>query len=168
MQLLRPRRNIFSLGNKLNDPQTGAKSYWSILNKLLQKTKIPLIPPILFNGTFITNVYNKATLFNNYFADQYTPINNSSILPPFEYKVNSKIEDISFSEVEIVSIIRSLNSNKAHGWDGISIRMIKICDETIAIPLKIIFDTALKSGNYPDKWKRANIVPIHKKDNKNI
>ena len=25
-----------SLGNKLNDPQTGAKSYWSILNKRLQ------------------------------------------------------------------------------------------------------------------------------------
>ena len=164
MQLL----NIFSLGNKLNDPYTGAKSYWSILNKLLQKIKIPLIPPILFNGTFINNIYNTETLFNNFFADQCTPINNSSIIPPFEYKVNSKIEDISFSEVEIVSIIRSLNSNKAHGWDGISIRMIRICDETIAIPLKIIFDTALKSGNCLGQWKRANIVPIHKKDNKNI
>ena len=35
-----------SLGNKLNDPQTDAKSYWSILNKFLQKKKIPLIPPI--------------------------------------------------------------------------------------------------------------------------
>ena len=37
--------------------------------------------------------------------------------------------------------------------------MIKICDETIAVPLKIIFDTALKSG-YP--------VPVHKKESKNI
>ena len=69
---------------------------------------------------------------------------------------------------KIVSIIRSLNSNKAHGWDGISIRMIKICDETIALPLKIIFDTALKSGSYPNKWKRANVVPVHKKESKNI
>ena len=157
-----------SLGNKLNDPQTGAKSYWSILNKLLQKIKIPLIPPILFNGTFITNVNEKITLFNTFFAEQCTPINNSSTLPPFEYKVNSKIEDVSFSELKIVSIIRSLNSNKAHGWDGISIRMIKICDETVALPLKIIFDTALKSGCYPDKWKRANVVPVHKKESKNI
>ena len=46
--------------------------------------------------------------------------------------------------------------------------MIKICDETIAIPLKIIFDTALESGNYPNKWKSAYMFPIHKKDNKNI
>ena len=182
---------LHSLGNKLNDPQTGAKSYWSILNKLLQKIKIPLIPPILSNGTFITNVSEKITLFNTFFADQCTPIINSStlspflkisrdvdlsinfrvheyILSPFEYKVNIKIEDVSFSELGILSIIRSLNSNKAHGWDGISIRMIKICDETISLPLKIIFDTAFKSGSFPDKWKRANVVPVHKKGSKNI
>ena len=55
---------LHSLGNKLNDPQTGAKSYWSILNRLRQKNKIPLIPPILSNGAFITNVYEKITLFN--------------------------------------------------------------------------------------------------------
>ena len=35
-------------------------------------------------------------------------------------------------------------------------------------PLKIIFDTAFKSGIYPDKWKRANVVPVHKKESKNI
>ena len=46
--------------------------------------------------------------------------------------------------------------------------MIKICDETIALPLKIIFDTALKSGSYPDKWKRANVVPVYKKESKNM
>ena len=60
---------LHSLCNKLNDPQTGAKSYWSILNKLLKNIKIPLIPPILSNGTFITNVYEKITLFNTNFAD---------------------------------------------------------------------------------------------------
>ena len=43
---------LHSLGKKLNDPQIGAKSYWSILNKLLQTNKIPLIPHILSNGKF--------------------------------------------------------------------------------------------------------------------
>ena len=28
---------LHSLGNKLNDPQTGAKSYWSILNNISSK-----------------------------------------------------------------------------------------------------------------------------------
>ena len=41
--------------------------------------------------------------------------------------------------------------------------MVKMCDESIAYPLKMIFETALKSGIYPDKWKKANVVPVHKK-----
>ena len=160
---------LSSLGNKLNDPQTGAKSYWSILNKFLQKKKIPLIPPILVNGTFITKICEKITIFNRFFADQCTLINNNNnTLPPFEYKVNSKFDNIAFTENEIISIIRSLNHNKAHGWDAISIRMIKICDESIVIPLKLIFESALKFGVYPDKWKKANVIPVHKKESKNL
>ena len=127
------------LGDKLNDPQTYVKSYWSILNKFLKKKRIPLIPPILSNGTFITNVCEKVMLFNSFFANQCTLINNTSTLPPFECKVNSKIDNVIFIEHDILSIIRSLNSNKAHGWDDISIRMVKMCDESIAYPLKIIF-----------------------------
>ena len=73
-------------------------------------------------------------------------INNNSTLPPFEYKANSKFDNISFTEHEIISIIRSLNHNKAHGWDAISIRMIKMCDESIVFPLKLIFESALKFG----------------------
>ena len=41
---------ISSLGNKFNDPQTGAKSYWSILNKFLQKKNTPLIKQIILMG----------------------------------------------------------------------------------------------------------------------
>ena len=68
-----------------------------------------------------------------------------------------------FTENEIISIIRSLNHNKAHGWDAISIRMIKMCDESIVFPLKLIFESALKFGVYPDKWKKANVIPGHKR-----
>ena len=103
IQLPRSSSSLHSLCNKLNDPHTGAKSYWSILHKLLQKIKIPLIPPISSNGTFITNVYEKIALFKTFFAYQYTPTNNSSTLLPFEHKFNSKIEDVSFSELEILS-----------------------------------------------------------------
>ena len=46
--------------------------------------------------------------------------------------------------------------------------MIKICNESITIPLKIIFDESLKNGVFPEIWKRANVVPVHKKDDKSI
>ena len=35
-------------------------------------------------------------------------------------------------------------------------------------PLKLVFDTALQLGIFAEKWKKANIIPIHEKENKNI
>ena len=46
--------------------------------------------------------------------------------------------------------------------------MIKICNESITIPLKIIFYESLKNGVFPEIFKRANVVPVHKKDDKSL
>ena len=48
------------------------------------------------------------------------------------------ISDFPISDEKLLNIIRSLNPNKAHGWGGISVRIIKLNDATIVIPLKII------------------------------
>ena len=65
-------------------------------------------------------------------------------------------------------IIKSLNSNKLHGWDKLSIKMIKMCDKTLVYPLKLIFKTSFQECVFSDCWKKANLVPIHKKESKNI
>ena len=106
----------------------------------------------------------KASLFNDFFATQCTQINTSSILPPFFRLSNQTINTVAFDIKKINSLIKTLNPNKAHGWDEVFVRMIKICDESISPALKILFDNALALGIYPDKWKRANVVPIHKKE----
>ena len=46
--------------------------------------------------------------------------------------------------------------------------MIKICDASIAEPLCLIFEKCLETGIYPSVWKKANIVPIHKKESRQI
>ena len=132
---------------------------------------ISLKPSYLQNCYFLNshNSYHKLIISNHGFCYSYcTLINNNSTLSPFGYKANSKFDNISFTENEIISSIRSLNHNKAHGWDAISIRMIKMCDESIVFPLQSIFESALKFGVYPDKWKKANVIPVHKKGSKNL
>ena len=46
--------------------------------------------------------------------------------------------------------------------------MIKICDTSICRPLKLIFQSCLDSGKFPIKWKKASVVPVHKKGDKQI
>ena len=45
--------------------------------------------------------------------------------------------------------------------------MIKSADASLVTPLLIIFTNFLKQGVFPGIWKRANIVPVHKKNEKN-
>ena len=80
----------------------------------------------------------------------------------------SELTIVSITEDKIVNIIRKLNSNKAHGCDNMSIRMLKICDTTIAEPLKLIYEKCLDTGRYPRLWKKAIIVPAHKKNSRQI
>ena len=52
-----------NLGNKVNDPSTTQKSYWKIINRVMNKCRVPKIPPILVNNIFMLNCSEKAKLF---------------------------------------------------------------------------------------------------------
>ena len=49
---------------------------------------------------------------------------------------------------------------------AISIKMINICSQSLILPLKTIFNHSFKTGLFQEIWKKANIVPIHKKEDK--
>ena len=36
------------------------------------------------------------------------------------------------------------------------------------LSLKIIFTLAIKPDHFPDSWKKGNIIPVHKKESKNL
>ena len=63
------KSNYFSrLGESLNDPAITPKKYWSVLHRFLHKLKIPKIPLIRHNNTFLTDTSVKADTFNSFFS----------------------------------------------------------------------------------------------------
>ena len=46
--------------------------------------------------------------------------------------------------------------------------MIKLCSKSVVKPLSIIFKNCIDTGTFPDIWKRSNIIPVHKKGDKQI
>ena len=156
-----------NLGKKLNNPLVQAKTYWSILKTFYNGKKIPLIPPLLVNDKFLTDMKMEADIFNKFFAEQCTPLKNDSKIPINQiFLTQSRLSSLDFNEDEILKIIRVLNIHKAHGHDDISIRMIKICDKSLLKPLTILFQNSTKSSCYPVIWKKSNIIPVHKKNDK--
>ena len=162
------RSYFLKAGKTLANPGTSSKTYWTLINTVLNKVKIPIIPPLLENGLFITDFTEKAQLFNDYFILQCTTIDTGSEIPQDAPVTTTLINDFVISEEKILNIIRSLNPNKAHGWDEISVRMIKLSDSALVTPIKIIFTNCLRHGLFPEIWKYANVVPVHKKNEKNL
>ena len=46
--------------------------------------------------------------------------------------------------------------------------MLLLCDDSIVLPLKLIFQNILSTGIFPDLWKCANVTPIKKKGDKQV
>ena len=44
--------------------------------------------------------------------------------------------------------------------------MLKIRDDSICRPLNMVFKTCLRTDKFPLEWKKAKIVPINKKGDK--
>ena len=156
------------MGKRLNDPSTSAKSYWTILKTFYNKRKIPLIPTLLVNNSFVTDFKEKTNLFNEFFCKQCTPVANDSTLPTLLETPNETLSSIEIIASDIGKIIKALKENKAHGHDEISIRMHKLCESAITEPLYLIFKNCRSSNTFPDVWKKANVILVHKKGDKQV
>ena len=135
-----------------------------------------MIPPLLINSEFISNFKTKVNYFNRFFNQQCTVIStNSSIPSSVNLTANETVTKINFNEQLISKLIVALNPIKAHGHDGLSIHMLQMGfhmlqmgSDSISKPLSIIFQNYLKAGYFPTAWKKANVVPTHKKGNKQM
>ena len=142
-----------------------AKTFSSILKNFYNDKKVRIIPPLLIDDKFVTDIQMKVNIFNNFFADQYRPLRSDSALPTSQmFLTLSRQCTLNFNEKEIIEIIRNLNVHKAR--DSISIKMVKICDKSILKPLIHLFKNSTTSSSYPDIWKRSNIIPVNKKNDK--
>ena len=166
-QILEAKKNcILKMTKKLADSNTSPKTYWTILNRLLYNKKLPTIPPLLVDGKLVSDFCKKVNILNNFFASICTPIDNATCLPSFSYRTESRIKSFHVTENDILAIFKTLDPSKVHGCDNLSMKMMKICSQSLILPLKTIFEHFLKKGKFLEIWKKANVVPTNKKEDK--
>ena len=68
MILKRKEKYYHHLSLKLNNHNTNAKTYWSILKSFYNNIKVLLIPLLLVNTKIVYDFIKKANLFNDFFA----------------------------------------------------------------------------------------------------
>ena len=142
----------------INDPLSISKKFWSYVKSCSNSHRIP--HNINYDNCHKTEPKEKAELFNEFFCDQFSEASKYNICID---KLNCPEFEIDFDIMEICNLLRNINPNKAHGPDGIHGKILKNCSATLSLPLKLLFKVSYNSGQIPNEWKLANVVPVHKK-----
>ena len=100
-----------------------------------------------FWNDFIVDFQKKVEIFKEFFAKKCMVIPNpSKRLGVFIRKTDKYLWTVTFYENEIKKALRNLDPSKAHGHDMLSIRMLKICDDSLCRPLGLIFHPCFENG----------------------
>ena len=59
-----------------------------------------------------------------------------------------------------------MKASKTQDVDGISPFLVKLAAKALVVPLTLIINFSLLEGKVPQHWKKAKIIPIHKKGSK--
>ena len=70
------------------------------------------------------------------------------------------------TEEEVIDVLCALDASKSHGYDNLSVRLIKDAAPFIVYPLTYIFNLSLEMGKFPDALKIAKVTPLYKKGSK--
>ena len=100
------------ISEKLSDPSTSPKCYWTLLKTYLIGRKILCIPPLFHDKNLPLTSKKKNEIFNFFFAKQYSLINNGSTLSSlFPLITDKSLSDVEFSIEDVKNIISKLDSN---------------------------------------------------------
>ncbi|CAM4564408.1 unnamed protein product [Caretta caretta] len=130
-----------------------------------KKAKECVGPLLNEGGKLVTEDVEKANVLNAFFASVFTN------------KVSSQTATLGITkwgrdgqpsvEIEVVrDYLEKLDVHKSMGPDELHPRVLKELAAVIAEPLAIIFENSWRTGEVPDDWKKANVVPIFKKGKK--
>ena len=137
--------------------QKNSKVYWSPIKIFLNNNKIPIILPLFYENRFIID-FEEAQLLNISLSKQCSFIPNNSFLPAdVNYVTDKRLSTVTFLARDIGKIIQHIDSNKAHGHHNLSMRMLKICCDSISVPLEMIYKQGLHTGLFPSELTKGNI-----------
>ena len=163
------RKTYYS--NEMNKNKNNTNSVWKLINTLIGKnSKTDNTDTFCHNDIQFTNPTEVCNTFNDYFTNigpnlaEQINTNNGHFT---QYLSTPSEKSLIFNPTnvnEILDIVKSLNSSRSSGFDGISVCLLKKIIHNIVDPLSHIFNLSLSTGICPNSLKIAKIIQIFKKD----
>ena len=144
----------------VNDGRLG--NFYKYVNKKLNGSN-GIAPLRNENGVLVYNDTDKAVLLNDYFTSIFTKDNGLIDVSRLPNKVDAKMPPVFFTPFAVSKCINQLKHNGSAGPDNIPAEFYRTTCNYILVPLSIIFNLSIQTGELPDIWKSASITPVFKK-----
>ncbi len=153
----------------------GIKKAWKTINEILNKTKKKkTIPDTFIDGENeitdkleIANKFNVFFFFTNVGPNLANKIKNTGN-KSFKYLMTNKYTShFTFSLIDrntAIKIINDMKPKSSCGFDGLSVKLIKMTKDVCIELLLIIINQTHSRGIFPDKPKIVKVTPVYKKD----
>jgi hypothetical protein len=146
----------------------GSKSFWrtigQVFNNDSSRDDITLMDHS--SKVMVMDKFDIAQNFASHFNNKIQDLLGRS--SSNEAKVDF-MEDNAWCELSSSEVLRAIiasKSKKSCGHDEIPMLVVKDCAEVLAEPLRMLFNKCLMDGWFPEDWKIAKIIPLHKKGSK--
>ena len=174
---------------RLEKYKASLKQKWVVINDLLgrsKKSSKSTIKSLNVNGESITEDAKIANSFNDFFAEIPSEYHKnlphipeqerakrctnflSSASDPTQTRNNSSNSMFLHptGPEEIQKIINSFDNKSSTGLDGVSPKVLKFFPPNIVFCFSHIFNLSLSQGKLIESFKKAKVIPVHKKNDK--
>ena len=121
------------------------------------------------DNKLVSDDKDMASILNSTFSKVFTEEGKTDIPIPSNIFQGPDEEKLIITEIqahEVRKYLHKIDPNKSVGLDEISPQLVKECCAQLETPITSLFNKSLTQARVLRAWKRANITPIFKKEEK--
>ena len=141
------------------------RTLYSTLRRLSGKTKSTNDNIRKADGAFVRSAAERLQRWREFFEELYNhdPPHGPPAAPPPIDPPETPMVDTEPTIKEVKAAARSLKNGKAPGVDQVTAEAIKAGGDVLLYRLHLLVQTIWRTEQVPLRWRKAVIVPIHKK-----
>lgn len=153
---------IMEVENTINHD---VKHFWKHV-KSMKKNEVGIPGTMNHKQRSSSNIKEIVDMFADFFKDVFEPGISDEQIPEFNSDINLQLSNIKINLTDITNYIKTLEPKLSSGPDQIPPILIKNCADSLSIPLYMLFNKSLSTGNFPKLWKKSYLTPIFKSGDK--
>ena len=142
------------------------RQFYSHLNNNI-KSRSQVGPLHNHQGIQVSDSQGMCNILNSFFTSVFTKEDTENIPTP-QNMSDVNIGSLRVNEDTFKLQLSKVKQNGAPGPDKITSKVLTELKDVVALPLCIIFNESLRSGEVPDDWKIAHVTPVFKKGSRSL